>query len=86
MEDMAYTSQTIHLNHEDCIFLYTDGVTEANDDYNGFYGEDRLNNILNNHSEDDLSLIISSIKKDIDGYCNNHEQFDDITMLCLRYL
>ena len=43
-------------------------------------------NILNNHSGDDLSLIISSIKKDIDGYCNNHEQFDDITMLCLRYL
>ena len=85
MEDMSYEEHAIQLGHSDMIYLYTDGVTEANDNYKGFYGEERLKNILNNHKNDDLNIIVDSIKKDIDDFCNNQEHFDDTTMFILRF-
>ncbi|AMD16566.1 hypothetical protein TL18_00060 [Methanobrevibacter sp. YE315] len=84
MEDMPYETHTIQLNKADAVFLYTDGVTEANDDYNGFYGEERLQNVLNKHKDDDLSVVIGSIEKDISEFCNHGEIFDDTTMIIVR--
>jgi len=84
MEDMPYETHEIHLNSNDTIFLYTDGVTEANDNYNGFYGDERLKNILNEHQDDELNVIIDCVKKDIDEFCNSQEQFDDTTMIIVR--
>jgi serine phosphatase RsbU (regulator of sigma subunit) len=84
MEDMPYETHEIQLNSNDSIFLYTDGVTEANDNYNGFYGDERLKNILDEHQNDDLNTIIDCVKKDIDEFCNSQEQFDDTTMIIVR--
>ncbi|MBR3140839.1 MAG: SpoIIE family protein phosphatase [Methanobrevibacter sp.] len=85
MDDAEYKESEIILSPGDTIFLYTDGVTEANNDYNGFYGEDRLKNILNKYKGQELNKTISEIKNDIDEFCNSQEQFDDITMFIIRY-
>ena len=84
MEDMPYETHTIQLNKGDTVFLYTDGVTEANDDYKGFYGDERLRNVLNEHKDDDLSVVISSIDEDVRKFCNHQEQFDDTTMFIVK--
>ena len=85
MEGMPYEEYELNLNYGDMIFLYTDGLTEANDNYKEFYGEERLKAILNKHKDEKLSEIINEIIKDLSKFCNNQEQFDDITMLLLRY-
>ena len=85
MENMDYKAHKIQLNHGDAVFLYTDGVTEANDNYHGFYGEDRLKDIVNKYSNDELRVMISSIEKDTGEFCNYQEQFDDTTMFVIRY-
>ncbi|WP_295114055.1 PP2C family protein-serine/threonine phosphatase [uncultured Methanobrevibacter sp.] len=85
MEDVDYKVHSIKLSPDDELFLYTDGITEANTEYNGFYGEDRLKEILNKHSSDNLDVIISSVKEDIDRYCDYQEQFDDMTMLIVKF-
>ncbi len=84
MENIHYTEHEINLNDGDMIFLYTDGVTEANDNYNEFYGENRLKEVINNHKNEKLSNIINEINKDIAKFCNN-EQFDDTTMMIIKY-
>ena len=84
MEDMPYKTHTIKLGKNDALFLYTDGVTEANYDYEGFYGEERLKNILNHHKDDDLEIIIDSIEKDLLEFCKHESRFDDTTMLIVR--
>lgn len=84
MEDMHYKTYSIPLTKEDTIFIYTDGVTEANDNYKGFYGEERLRNIINAHKNDDVNTIITSIEEDIKAFCNYEEQFDDTTMFIIR--
>ena len=85
MEDIEYKEHEINLNAGDMIFLYTDGVTEANDNYNEFYGKDRLKEIINKNKDNKLEDIISEINEDINKFCNKNEQFDDTTMLIIKY-
>ena len=85
MEDMPYNEYKLNLNPGDMIFLYTDGITEANNNYERFYGEERLKTIINKHKDENLNEIIDEIIKDLDKFCNSQEQFDDMTMLLLRY-
>ena len=84
MEDMPYKTHTVQLTKENAIFLYTDGITEANDNYKGFYGEERLKNIINKHKNDYANTIIKSIEKDVKEFCNYEEQFDDTTMFIIK--
>ena len=85
MEGIKYNEHEINLNAGDMVFLYTDGVTEANDNYNGFYGQNRLKETINENKNKKLNDIINEITEDIDKFCNNSEQYDDITMLIIKY-
>ena len=82
---MKYNVSETILNPGDRVLLYTDGVTEANDHYNGFYGMERLMDVLGRTRENGLTDQISAIYSDIMEFTNNSDQFDDITMLNLRY-
>ena len=84
MENREYKTHIIPFKKEDTIFLYTDGVTEANDHYKEFYGAERLKNIINKHKNDNVNNIIESIDEDIKEFCNYKEQFDDTTMFIIR--
>jgi sigma-B regulation protein RsbU (phosphoserine phosphatase) len=85
MEDIKYVEHEIDLNPGDMILLYTDGVTEANDNYDEFYGEDRLKEIVNKNKDEKLSDILNEINKDVNNFCKSGEQFDDTTMMIIRY-
>jgi sigma-B regulation protein RsbU (phosphoserine phosphatase) len=85
MEDMSYKPQTITLEKGDKLYLYTDGVTEAQDKVDDLYGEQRLMTTLNAHKEDNIIRLINSIKEDIKDFARGAEQADDITMLALEY-
>ena len=85
MGGIQYNEHEINLNTGDMIFLYTDGVTEANDNFNGFYGKNRLKEIINKNKDKKLKDIINEITEDIDKFCNNDEQYDDTTMLIIKY-
>ncbi len=84
MKDIEYKTHSIPFKKEDTIFLYTDGVTEANEDYKEFYGEERLKNIINKHKNDNVKNIIESVEEDVKEFCKYEEQFDDTTMFIIR--
>lgn len=72
------------LNKNDLILFYTDGITEAMNDKDELYGENRLLSAFKN-SENKVENVIQNIKQDVINYSNNTPQSDDITMLSLRY-
>lgn len=85
MEDMKYKGGSIVLEEGDKIFQYTDGVTEATNLSNELYGSERLKSVLNANSTATPCEILEEVKKDIDRFAGEADQFDDITMLCLEY-
>lgn len=85
IENVQYRKNEIQIEPGDRLFLYTDGVTEATNMNKNLYGEERLQNFLNNNLDLDVVDTIQSLKKDIDHFVGKAEQFDDITMLELLY-
>ncbi len=86
LEDVPYTTSETTLEEGDQILLYTDGVTEANNMYNGFFGEDKLIKSLEESSDLSIEEQVKHIKSNIDEFTDGiEEQFDDITMLLMEY-
>jgi sigma-B regulation protein RsbU (phosphoserine phosphatase) len=85
MEGYKYKLNELQLNEGDKIFLYTDGVTEANNSNNELYGEERLNRFLNENYNLALSELLPSVKRSIDEFVGDAPQFDDITMLIFEF-
>lgn len=88
MEGISYRINEMELSKGDIIFLYTDGVSEATNSSNELYGDDRLRLALNSISDIDscsMEDICKKVKTDVDAFVGEAPQFDDITMLCLKY-
>lgn len=84
LETTKYRKYEIDLNPGDGIYLYTDGVTEANNIDSNLYGEDRLYKKINEISDMSTEDICLGIEKDVAEYAEGAEQSDDITMLCFK--
>jgi phosphoserine phosphatase RsbU/P len=85
MEDMRYKGGSMLLSPGDKLFQYTDGVTEATDASNQLYGMARLERVLAKNAQQSPQEVLRAVKLDIDAFVGEAPQFDDITMLCLRY-
>ncbi len=86
MEGVRYKKNTVTLLPGEQIYLYTDGVTEATTADNRLYGEERLQNKLNEDITRSPSEIIQVVKDDINVFVEDAPQFDDITMLCVKFI
>ena len=80
MEDFDYVMEEITLTDE--IVLYTDGITDANNEDNEMYGDDRLLNFFNGFKNEGDS--IEPLLDDIHSFTKNADQFDDMTLVYLR--
>ena len=106
MTEMGYyiikllvVEEEMQLSPEDMIYLYTDGVTEAETEGGEQFGEERLLEVLTDflkeqmpdgteRAGDDLScprLICERVLEKVDAYTAGDEQTDDITMVCVKY-
>ncbi|WP_295726344.1 PP2C family protein-serine/threonine phosphatase [uncultured Methanobrevibacter sp.] len=79
-EDYDYVLDEINLTNE--IILYTDGITDATNKNDKMYGEDRLLNFFNEFESDKNPII--PLLNDIHDFTKDAEQYDDMTLLCLK--
>mgnify|MGYP002852131909 CR=1 FL=1 len=80
LSSIDFEVESIKLKKNDRLFLYTDGVTEAQNNKGDFFGERRLLGVLQNVSgsaEETLHNIDNAIHK----FAGNAPRSDDITML-----
>ncbi len=85
MEGYRYKEQTICLEPGNVLYLYTDGVTEAENEEHELFGDDRLLQSLNDLRDKDVHSIMDKVRGDISRHVNGFDQFDDITMMCMKY-
>lgn len=69
--------ENVAISKGDSIILCSDGVTEAIDQHNELFGEQRLKAILN---REDCDCVIDCIDEAIRQFCNNDSQTDDISV------
>ena len=85
MENMQYKENRIQLEKGDLVYLYTDGVTEAEDKNHDLFGEERLLRCFDGRSGSGPAEVIEHVKKEIDVFIDGNSQFDDMTMLCFKW-
>jgi len=85
MEETIYKPQTYNLKKGDTLFLYTDGVTEATNSNNVLFGDNRLLATLKMGGERSTADTCTLVKKEIDNFVQDAPQFDDITMLAIKF-
>ena len=85
MENINYKEKSIMLNPGDIIYVYTDGVTEANNRNHELFGEKRMLEALDLPCDGDMILLNKNIRDSINAFIDGSQQFDDITMLNLKY-
>lgn len=81
---IKYKDNSLLLGRGDVLYLYTDGVTEANNEDKELYGESRLRALLEDCWNQPVENIVKTVRSDIDDFAGNAEQFDDITMIVLK--
>lgn len=81
MPGTKYKNNTVQLEKNDRIFIYTDGVTEATNFSNELYGENRLLEVMKNINGSTPEQVVKRVKNDIQAFVEDAPQFDDITML-----
>jgi sigma-B regulation protein RsbU (phosphoserine phosphatase) len=79
----AYQQGDITLKHDDVMVLYTDGVTEALNDVDEEYGEDRLMEVITLNRALDAAGIQQAIVDDVRRFTNDRYS-DDITMIVIK--
>ena len=86
IRDIPFRQHTFELKPGDSFFVYTDGVPEATNAKKELYGAERMLAALNEDPDAQPEQILENVTRGIDGFVDGAEQFDDITMLCFRYL
>lgn len=85
MDGIPYREQHLQLNPGDCIYLYTDGVTEALNPEQKLLGDDYLKDMLNRHRKDSANVeeFVQAMYREVDDFADGETQADDITMVYL---
>ncbi|WP_051656654.1 PP2C family protein-serine/threonine phosphatase [Butyrivibrio sp. AE3004] len=85
MSDLKFDEHNFELLPGDSLFVYTDGVTEAENKEHELFGMERTVMALNKNKSDNPEEIIGTVKDEIKSFVNDADQFDDITMISFFY-
>jgi sigma-B regulation protein RsbU (phosphoserine phosphatase) len=69
----------------DKVVIYSDGLTEARNRSDQFFGQRRLREILKSHASDSCTTIHDAIQEAVASFTEGAPQSDDITLLVLEF-
>ena len=85
MSGVKYFDHEIQLKKGDRVFVYTDGVPEATNADVKMFGDERMIEALNIEPLAEPEKILKNVKTAVDDFVGEAEQFDDLTMMCIKY-
>ncbi len=89
IDDWSYSRQEIQLEKQTIIFLYTDGLSEAEDSMHGQFGEERINRVAKAQAAEGIiepAALVSAMNDEVHRFVDEAEQSDDLTMLAIKYI
>ena len=89
MPDMDFSLQETNIDPQTTIFLFTDGLNEAEDIGHKQFGQERINNVamnMLNKKQHQPEMLIDAMTKAVHAFVGEAEQSDDLTMMAIQYL
>jgi sigma-B regulation protein RsbU (phosphoserine phosphatase) len=84
-EEIKYTESVVHLQKGDKLFMYTDGITEAENHDKALYSADRLMMILQKNILATPKQLIQTVDEDVALHVDKYPQSDDLTMMTIVF-
>ena len=87
--EFEFQAQSMQLHFGDMLFLYTDGLTEAENAAHAQYGEQRMVEELVRQGEQRKGYspleLVNALRESVAQFVDGAEQSDDLTMMAIRY-
>lgn len=84
IDDVSLAPETLRMEPGDLLVLYTDGVTEAFNEREEYFGEKRLMEFIARHRDLPVQEIMGGLIAEIREFCGTAPQSDDITLIIIR--
>ena len=84
MDTSQYTEQVCNLSPGDIVLFYTDGITEADNEAEKMFGEERLQEGLTRYHELPARGIMDAVLHDVREFAAGYPQSDDMTLVVLK--
>ncbi len=84
--DRINSDYQLTLEPNDCIVLYTDGVTEAVNDMGTEFGMAKLIQSVQDSASEGAPAVIKTLTTELRGFVGEYPQSDDITVIVIRKL
>ncbi|MCJ8346046.1 serine/threonine-protein phosphatase [bacterium] len=84
LENQEYEKKSFPFNSGDLLFLYTDGVTEAENPSDELFGLKKLTQCLTSHKEQSTDTISNRLLELLSQHASGTEQSDDISYILLK--
>ena len=85
MPGFEFAEQKLQLAYGDTLFLYTDGLTEAENIRHEQFGEDRMEKGLHSCLALRPREIVDAMDAQVAAFVGDAEQSDDLTLMAVRY-
>ncbi len=79
-----YEEQEFVMEPGDLVALFSDGVTEAQDESENEYGESRIADFVRNIANDPAEQIVAKVFDELDRFAGSAPQYDDITLFVFK--
>lgn len=88
MGEFQFEAQEVDLDPDTTIFLFTDGLNEAENAFHEQFGDERIvevaNRLLAKHEHQPINITYEMYQA-VHNFVNGAEQSDDLTMLAIQY-
>ena len=84
IEDMTYKEETVELDGNDVLLLYTDGITDALNTQEESFGEERLFELVKQNKHLSAQELVAKIDSEVTAFSEGAPQFDDMTLVVLK--
>ena len=83
-DDMVFENHEINLESGDYLVFFTDGVTEARNSEGGFYGNDRLEQVIKSREWLNADTLLAAITESVKSFTGDTPPADDLTLVVMR--
>ncbi len=84
IENYKYKEESIKLNTDDKLFIYTDGLNESINSNREEFGYERIKNALFENKDLQIGDCLKNISNKLSEFTDCEEAFDDVTMMLVE--